>query len=40
MPTKRCRMVRRLLKSGKAKVVKKCPFTVQLLYSAGNIIKR
>lgn len=32
MPTTRCGKVRRLLKSGKAKVVKRCPFTIQLLY--------
>lgn len=32
MPTKRCGKVRRLLKSSKAKVIKKCPFTIQLLY--------
>ena len=32
MPTERCGKVRRLLKSNKAKVVKRCPFTIQLLY--------
>ena len=32
MPTTRCGKVYRLLKSGKAKVVSKCPFTIQLLY--------
>ena len=32
MPTTRCGHVRRLLKSGKARVVSTCPFTVQLLY--------
>lgn len=32
MPTERCGKVRRLLKTGKAKVVKRCPFTIQLLY--------
>lgn len=32
MPTERCGKVRRLLKLGKAKVVKRCPFTIQLLY--------
>lgn len=33
MPTDRHGKVRRLLKSGKAKVVKRCPFTIQLLYN-------
>ena len=33
MPTKRFRKVRLLLKSGKAKVVKRKPFTIQLLYA-------
>ena len=32
MPTERCGKVRRLLKQGKAKVIKRCPFTIQLLY--------
>ena len=32
MPTSRCGKVKRLLKSNKAKVVKRCPFTIQLLY--------
>ena len=32
MPTERHGKVRRLLKEGKAKVVKRTPFTVQLLY--------
>ena len=32
MPTSRRGKVRRLLKSKKAKVVRKCPFTIQLLY--------
>lgn len=31
MPTNRHGKVRRLLKSGKAKIVRKCPFTIQLL---------
>ena len=34
MPTNRHGKVRRLLKSGKAKVVKKSPFTIQLLYDS------
>ena len=32
MPTERHGKVRRLLKSGEAKVVKRCPFTIMLLY--------
>jgi hypothetical protein len=36
MPTERCGKVRRFLKQGKAKVVKRCPFTIQLLYETGN----
>ena len=32
MPTRRCGRVRRLLKTKKAKVVKRTPFTIQLLY--------
>jgi N6-L-threonylcarbamoyladenine synthase len=32
MPTERHGKVRRMLKSGEAKVVKRCPFTIQLLY--------
>ena len=32
MPTERYGKVRRLLKSQKAKVIKRCPFTIQLLY--------
>lgn len=34
MPTQRHGKVRRLLKCGKAKVIKRCPFTIQLLYDA------
>ena len=34
MPTDRHGKVRRLLKSNKAKVVRKCPFTIQLLYES------
>ena len=36
MPTDRHGKVRRLLKNNKAKVVKKCPFTIQLLYETTN----
>lgn len=34
MPTERCGKVRRLLDSNKAKVVKNCPFTIQLMYES------
>lgn len=34
MPTNRHGKVRRMLKSGQAKVVKKCPFTIQLMYES------
>lgn len=34
MPTKRHGKVKHLLKDGKAKVVKRCPFTIQLLYKS------
>lgn len=36
MPTENHAKVRVLLKSGKAKVVKKCPFTIQLMYDSTN----
>lgn len=36
MPTNRHGKVRRLLKSGQAKVVSRCPFTIQLLYENTN----
>ncbi|MBQ2348703.1 MAG: HNH endonuclease [Clostridia bacterium] len=39
MPTKRHGKVRRLLKSGKAKVVNNCPFTIRLLYRTGGEIQ-
>ena len=39
MPTSRCGKVRRLLKSQKAKVVKRCPFTIQLLYETANNVQ-
>lgn len=32
MPTSRCGKVKRLLKQKKAKVISRCPFTIQLLY--------
>ena len=34
MPTVRHGKVRRLLKEGKAKIRKRCPFTIQLLYES------
>ena len=34
MPTKRYGKVRRLLKSNKAKVINRCPFTIQLMYES------
>ena len=37
MPTARHGKVRRLLKNKKARVLKRCPFTVQLLYETQNI---
>lgn len=36
MPTNRHGKVRRLLKSGQAKVVNRCPFTIKLLYESTN----
>lgn len=39
MPTDRHGKVKHLLKSGKAKVVKRCPFTIKLLYKSTNYIQ-
>lgn len=39
MPTKRLGKVRRLLRDGKAKVLYKNPFTIQLLYDAHNYVQ-
>ena len=36
MPTNRHGKVKHLLKMGKAKVVRKCPFTIKLLYDSTN----
>ena len=36
MPTARHGKVRRMLKSGKAVVIRRCPFTIQLMYETGN----
>ena len=37
MPTNKCGKVRRLLKNKRAKVVRRCPFTIQLLYKTSHI---
>lgn len=39
MPTERHGKVRRLLRDGKAKVVKRCPFTIRLLYESGTEVQ-
>lgn len=39
MPTTRHGKFRRLLKEGKAKVVKRCPFTIQLLYDSTRYVQ-
>ena len=39
MPTERHGKVRRLLKEKKAKVVKRCPFTIQLLYETTDFVQ-
>lgn len=39
MPTNRHGKIRRLLKINKAKVIKRCPFTIQLLYNTTNCIQ-
>ena len=39
MPTNRHGKVRRMLKDGRAKVVKRTPFTIQLLYDSENYIQ-
>lgn len=39
MPTNRHGKVRHLLKDGKAKIINRCPFTIQLLYSSTNYIQ-
>lgn len=36
MPISRCGKVRRLLKSKRAKVIKRCPFTIKLLFESEN----
>jgi len=37
MPTERHRKVRLWLKNGQAKVIKRCPFTIQLLFDTGSV---
>ena len=39
MPTERHGKVRRLLRDNKAKVVRRCPFTIQLLYDTTTIVQ-
>ena len=39
MLTERCGKVRRLLKNGLAKVIKRCPFTIQLTYETTNFVQ-
>ena len=39
MPTTNIRKIRKLLRSGRAKIVKHMPFTVQLLYESGNAVQ-
>ena len=39
MPTENHAKVRKLLKDGKAKVVKRCPFTIQLLYESTRYVQ-
>lgn len=39
MPTRRHGHVRRLLREGKAHVVKRCPFTIQLTYGSGHEVQ-
>ncbi len=38
MPTKRSGKVYRLLKSKQAKVVRRCPFTIKLLYEPESLV--
>ena len=40
MPTERHGKVRRLLRNKKAKVVRRCPFTIQLLYDTTTIVQK
>ena len=40
MPTENHAKVRILLKSGKAKVINRCPFTIQLTYESTNYTQK
>lgn len=40
MPTSRHGKVKHLLKDGKAKVIRRCPFTIQLLYRSTDYTQR
>ena len=39
MPTNRHGKVKHLLKQGKAKVIKRCPFTIKLLYDSTTYVQ-
>ena len=39
MPTKNCAKVRILLKQNKVKVIKRCPFTIQLMYESTDHVQ-
>ena len=39
MPTENHAKVRKLLKDGKVKVIKRCPFTIQLLYDSTHYVQ-
>lgn len=39
MPTTNIKKIRKLLRSGRAKIVKHVPFTVQILYESGNAVQ-
>jgi hypothetical protein len=40
MPTSRHGKVKHLLRDGKAKVIRRCPFTIQLLYEGTNYTQK
>ena len=39
MPTTRCGKVRRMLKNKQAKVIKRCPFVIRLLYETTDVVQ-
>lgn len=39
MPTARHGFVRRMLKEKRAKIIRRCPFTIQLLYATGDVVQ-